>query len=520
MIKKILPLLFTMYVAVGFSQVTKSPVKLTLSDEMKEPSNSTIDDFLGEDDNFYYLLRYKGAGGFYGMGSKSEFIVESYDKEMHFKMRGELQPKVNGDDAELDKVIFIGGQLYVFYVDNDKKTNTSKLYYQPIDKKTLAIKGTQKMLITIPYESRRTMGSFLYDISRSKNMLAIAGITGNEKSVKQKYKVIVMNSLLEKQWEQEITLPYESKLFSEDKAKVDEKGNLYVLGRLYQGKVAEKRGGDPNYTYKILSYREQGTVKKEYSLSLKENFITDLGFGITDDDHIVCGGFYSEKGTFSIKGTYFMLIDASTQEVIKQGTKAFEPDFLELFMSEGKAEKGKELYEYDLDNLIPRSDGGALLLAEQYFIETHTYTSTVNGVTTTRTVNYYNYNSIIAINVNPDMSIQWATKIPKLQVTTDGGYYSSYEYAVTGDKIYLVFNDHPDNVLVTDPKKIKNFNGKSSVATVVTLTADGKWKKSLLFSNKEEGVILRPKVCEQISEHQFFLYAEKGKNYVIGKVDM
>ena len=36
MIKKILPLLFTMYVAVGFSQVTKSPVKLTLSDEMKD----------------------------------------------------------------------------------------------------------------------------------------------------------------------------------------------------------------------------------------------------------------------------------------------------------------------------------------------------------------------------------------------------------------------------------------------------------------------------------------------------
>jgi hypothetical protein len=505
----------------SYSQVSKAPVKLDLSEEMKEPSNSSIYDFLGEDESNYYLLRFKGSSGFYGIGSGEGYILESYDKQLHFKVRRELDVPLSGKDAIVDNVLYLGNTIYLFTVDNDKKSGTSKLYYQTIDKKTLLASGTPRLLVSIPYESKRTSGSFSYAISRNKNVLAIAGIAGDEKSVKQKFKVAVMNAQMEMYWEKEITLPYDSKLFAEDKVKVDDSGNLYALGRLYKGKVTEKRHGDPNYSYKILAYRDKGATQKEYAVALRDEFVTDLGFNITDDGHIVCGGFYSQEGTFSIKGTYFMLIDAANGQVIRKGTKAFEPDFLELFMSEGKAEKGKELFEYDLDNIIPRSDGGALLLAEQYYVTVRTYTSTMNGITSTRTTSYYHYNSVIAVNVNPDMSIAWATKIPKQQVTTDdGGYFSSYEDAVVGDKIFLVFNDNPDNLLITDPKKIKNFNGRASAATLVTLTSDGKWKKSLLFSNKEEGVILRPKVCEQINQNQFFLYAERGKNFIIGRIEM
>lgn len=44
--------------------------------------------------------------------------------------------------------------------------------------------------------------------------------------------------------------------------------------------------------------------------------------------------------------------------------------------------------------------------------------------------------------------------------------------------------------------------------------------KSLLFSNKIQGEILRPKICEQVSVNHFFLYGEKGKNYIVGRAEL
>ena len=70
-----------------------------------------------------------------------------------------------------------------------------------------------------------------------------------------------------------------------------------------------------------------------------------------------------------------------------------------------------------------------------------------------------------------------------------------------------------------DPAKVADYSGvKKSVAVQVQISPDGKWKKTLLFSNKEQGEILRPKICEQSSANEMFLYAEKGKDYVVGKL--
>ena len=489
----------------AYCQIVKAPVTLTLSQTMNEPDNSTISDYLGGDDEGYYLLRSIDTWN-------PTFILEAYDKKMQLRKSQELNPEIERNKTEISKVVFLGNQLYVFFIIKDKKAHNSILYFQQIDKKTLELTGNPNLVVSIPNKTFYT-GSFAYDISRGKGMLSVMAITRNEKNVPQKFNLVVMNDQMTKQWEKEITLPYASDLFEEERTMVDNSGNVYILGRLYKDFVLDDRRGEPNYVYKILSYRDQGATQKEYDITLKDNFITGLGFNITDDGHMVCGGFYSEKGIFSIKGTYFILLDANTQEVINEEKKAFEAGFLEMFRSFEKTHKGAELYNYDYSNLIVRSDGGALLLAEQYEVKTSTGKSASNT--------YYIYNDMIAINVNPDMSIKWATKIPKKQITVnDWGIFSSYEYAIVHDKIYLIFNDNPDNLQEADPQRIKNFNGKSSVATLITINADGKWNKSLLFSNRDEGVILRPKICEQISDNEFFLYAERGKDYVIGKIDL
>lgn len=503
----------------------EAPVRsmLHLSTEMKEPSNATIDDFLGEDENGFYVLRKKinnSAVGFFG--SFTGFIIESYSNDLLLKKRQELSPAVDGMIAEMDMVKYLDGRLVAYFTYVNRKEGKTELYYQLIDKKTLLLSGTPIKIAAIAYSTRSRQGEFRYQPSTDRNKIAIIAALHDEKQFKETFTTSVYDGSMQLLWSKDITLPYESELFEREKLLLDNNGNIYLSGRLYNEKVKEKRNGMANYSYKILAYRDSGTVAKEFDIAVPNQFITDVGFNITRDDKLAIAGFYSTQGTYSIKGISFTLINAATGSVVKQGIKPFDASFLELFSRSQVDKKDAEIYNYDLDNIIIRSDGGVLLLAEQYFVESRSTRYYTGNTYTTRTTYYYNYNDVMAININPDLSVAWATKIPKRQVTTDdGGYYSSYAYAVGGDKIYLLFNDNPDNLLITDPAKVAKYSGvKKSVATLVTISADGKWKKSLLFSNQDQGEILRPKVCEQTADRQFFLYAEKGKNYVIGKADL
>ncbi|MEO6166764.1 MAG: hypothetical protein ABIO46_07155 [Chitinophagales bacterium] len=520
MFKKFFPPLIALLITtLSFGQVPVAGSRLTLSEEMKEPSSSTLSDYLGEDESYQYLLRKKTKSTSTFSVNSTVFILESYDKNLRLKKRQELEPQIKGFRAELETVQYLDGNLFAFILYINKKGEQTELYYQPIDKKTLLLSGTPKKILIIPYDSRSKQGDFTYKLSIDHKKIAIIASVHDDKDLNEKFATAVFDTSMNSLWEKQITLPYESELFEKEQLLLDNNGNIYLSGRLYNEKAKEKRKGVANYSYKIIAYRDKGNDSREYEVNLSGQFITDIGFNITADDKLAVAGFYSTQGTYSIKGISFTLIDAASAVMLKQGSKPFDAAFLELFTRSQLDKKDQEIYRYSLDKIIIRSDGGVLLLAEQYFVESYTTRDYYNGQYVSRTTYYYNYNDIMAINVNPNMTIAWATKIPKRQVTTnDNGYYSSYTYAVAGDKIYLLFNDNPDNLLVTDPAQVAKYSGvQKSVATLVTISSDGKWKKSLLFSNREQGQILRPKICKQISENQFFLYAEKGRNYVIGK---
>ena len=284
---------------------------------------------------------------------------------------------------------------------------------------------------------------------------------------------------------------------------------------LLNEKAKEKRYGEPNYEYVIYSWRNGGEDRNEYHVNFPDKFITDFVFGVNPSGNLVGGGFYSEKGTASIKGTFFLSIDAETRQVTGKGIKQFDTDFLELFMSEGKAAKGRELYEYDLRNLVFTEDGGVRLIAEQFYVVVYTYRGP-NGQTTT-TYHYY-YNDIIVVGFTNEGEVEWITKIPKFQHTVnDQGYFSSFTLATNNDKFYIIYNDHPDNLNVKEKGRLKNYLGKESVTVMVSISQDGEWKKSIVFDNKEEEIYSRPKVMQQFeSNGDIIVYGEKRKTYRFG----
>lgn len=507
-----------------FAQFNSSEREIIWGKEFKESRRSTLGDIVGHDKTGFYVTKIH-SGGLYGINSSVS--LQHFDNNMNTTKSLRLDLSYQGKKRDFEFIIQLKSGMYLFTSIPDQKTKKKILFRQSINTKTLL--PNQKDLTKIAEinyagNSKRNSGSFDYEISRDDSKVLIFYNLPFDRGQPERFGFHVLDEQLTEIWSRSVTLPYKEELFDVDGFEVDNQGSVYLLGVIYEGKRKAQRRGDPNYKYQVLSYRNEGKDLEEYPIKFKDKFLTDMKIEITNDRDIICAGFYSNEGTTSIIGSYFMRIDPSTKTVKKQGSKEFGIDFIAQNVTEReenrikrKAKKGKnvELYEYDLDRIILRGDGGAILIGEQYYIKKiNTSYTDATGRFRSRSITYYYYNDIIAVNISPEGEIEWAEKIQKKQTTSsDGGFYSSYAMAVVKNKLYFVFNDNPRNIERNSSGRVYNFSGgRESLVVLVTVNARGEQKREPLFSTAEAEVIIRPKVSSQVAQRKMILFGQKRKN--------
>ena len=510
------------------AQVKSTKVDIEWGPEQKESKKSTLADIIGYDETGFYALKTQIKN----LGFSALITLEHFNNELGKTKSVEIELKEKKYDKKLEGLYLLNNKLYLLTSLKDKKTKINKLYVETIDKQTLLLNGDSKEIATIDYANHRKFnaGTFNYKLSRDSSKVLIYYNLPYEKGASEKFGFQVYDNELNKLWEKEIELPYKEELFEVENYRVANDGNVYLLGVIFKDKRRVKRHGEPNYKYQVLSYTDKGNKLTEYPIEVEDHFLTDMIITINEDKDIVCGGFYSAKGTFTVKGSYFLKIDDETKEIKAKSFNEFGIDFITQNMTERqekksnkKAEKGKkpELYKYFLDEIILKDNGGAVLIGEQFYIVSvaRTYTNPNGGITTTYTNHYY-YNDIIVVNMGADGNIVWTEKIPKRQVSVnDGGFFSSYTITVVNDKMYFVFNDNPKNLEYTGEGKIYNFNrGRESLVVLVELDKNGNQTREAIFSAKEAEVLIRPKVCEQISNTELILFGQKKKAHKFARV--
>jgi len=500
------------------AQITGEFSSIEWSERNRKSRTTAVRKVLGADDNTAYIVKTRVK-----YFVKDEILVESHDlNTMRVKKSAVLPLKYKNKKMQFEFIVFFNDRLWLFTSYNNSQRKKNYLMRQEIDTQSLQVIGDLIKVSEISSKSWINRGDFQAVISHKKSKLLIFNSPAYNKNAADEFSLTVFDENMEQLWTKNVTVPYKDKLFGFEKLVVDEEGNAYVQSIIYEGKAKKMRMGRPNYSYKIFSYTDLGTTANEYPVRLDNGrFITDLTFGINRKGNIICGGFYSDENAYTIRGTYFLTIDQQSKAIMSEGTKAFEADFLQAFFSERKAKSGKELANYYLDDIILRNDGGALLFAEQYY--ERVITNPVNtgvGPPQYQTSTRYYYTDIIVISINPDNSIDWATKVPKRHVSTDdGGYYSSYAKVVSNKKIYLVFNDYPKDIpnLNTNKLVFTLRNGFAALS-VVAIAPDGSYEKERLMLNRDEGVTSRPRLSEQVNKNTLIMYGDGFRKYQIGKL--
>ena len=156
--------------------------------------------------------------------------------------------------------------------------------------------------------------------------------------------------------------------------------------------------------------------------------------------------------------------------------------------------------------ILPTPGGGITLLAEQYF-ETEI-------VRETYTVDKYHFNDVIAFGINGEGETTWSVRGPKKQVGVGTPLNQSFIHGRVGEKVYLIFNDHPKNVGVKDlDNPALLLADKDAVITVVAIDDSGKHTREPLFSTREEGTIISPSLFQKISEKEWLVHLEQKKSF-------
>lgn len=517
------------------AQVTLENGNLYIGPEIKSDKRGTLEDIIGMDQNGYYTIR----------AEPKNFYLEHYDKDLNLNKSEEIVLGKGGDKKYLEFAEQLKGEIYLFTSQFDGSVKSKVLSAVKIDRNTLKPDGNPVQVATYSYRNRSNDGFYDYHVSRDSTKMLIYYDTPRRGNIGEKFGLTVLDYQLNPLWSKELELPFKDRLYEVERYKVDNQGNAYLLGIVYRGQVRAKRQGRPNYDYHLLAYNQDDEYE-EYLLNFKGKFITDMQFEISRTGEIVCAGLYSDQGTTSVRGTFYLVIDAKTKEVKKEYYEQFDVNFLNDFMSERRADKGRELTRYNLNQLEIRRDGGVVLIAEQVYIKEfqdyNNYYPYGSMYYNPRYWSYwrypyryyygipyyhedvdvqYNYNDIIVININPNGSIQWAKRIPKRQRSkNDGGRYSSYAMSVSKGKMFFVFNDHPKNIdKKSSDQRIRNFTkGKESLVVMVTLNASGEMEKEPLFQVKDTKTITKPKVCEQISGDQMIIYSEKNRKATFAKL--
>ena len=517
----------------------ETPAALTWGNEMKEPSNTFLSEILGTDGKGFYALREKVVTATTGEHPQKIFL-EYYNKDMKLKKAKEIDLRYKKKKRELEKVLYWNSELYLLTSFNNQAHKANYLFMQPIKKTSFNLSSKLKKISETPARDKYREGKFDFHISKDSSKLLIYSQLPYKKKEPERFALQVFDDQFEKVWEKNIKLPYPDNQFAVEEYRVDEEGNVYLLGVYYQDNSGFRRKGKPTYKYIVLAYTNDGDDVEEYQVDLKEKFITDLTFRIGNDGKIVCSGFYSERGNYSIKGTYFFQLDPKSGKVSNQNLKEFDFDFVTEYYSDNQKRKAKkaalenndrraaELSQYSLNELILRSDGGAVLIAEQYYIQRvqnnnyYDYWGRYNYYNRNRFDEeyLYHYNDIIVVNIRPNGEIQWSARIPKRQETrNDGGYYSSYAMAVVRDKMYFVFNDNGKNFSKQKQGKRFRFNGSQSIIALAEINKNGSVKTYPLASNRDEGIITRPKVCRQIGKREMVIFGERGKRFKFAELE-
>lgn len=514
----------------SFSQQDESKSTfITWGEKLKPAAGSMLNGIIGSDETGFYVVKQHLKRI---MSGKTNYTIEHYNHEMVLTKSFDL--KLFKQDRMLLSVILFKDNLYIFSYSKDLEKNITQLYVQTANTNLLSYKDEPRRIaefnpeflaITSNYKSTLEMKNFHFKISEddSKILIFYDFPTRNRKN--KKFSFHVFDQELNIIWKKEVQTSFMTKLFDFKDIQVDEEGNAYLLGKLFNQKRKTSVKNSPNYKYLLMKYSDKGNNFNEYELSLGDKHITDMKISVDQNQNVICGGFYSlEYYIPGAKGCFSFKIDKNKPTIESKKIHEFGFDFIakdltkkekDKITKKHKRNKNIEILNLRLKELKLKENGDFVLVGEQFY---HKTISNVNN--NSSTIHQYDYNNIVAINMSSEGDVKWKQKIAKRQFSqNDRGTFSSYALFEIDGKLRFIYNDHARNLHYKNDGDIELASiDRNSVVTMVSLDNEGIQSREALFYKHRADVKTVLSYSKKVSENELIMYGYDNTLYRFSKI--
>ncbi len=475
-------------------------------------NNKLEEKFIKTDGEYTYVFWYTAQG----------FQLQKLDRKMKVVQKSRFNASHRGNRTSLNYSVLYGGKIHVFSSFYNRKTHRNHLFHQAIDpssfKETVPLqligsiitKRESLWITTEEFADDDITGYFQFRLSPDRNKLLILFANPYSKTGSESFTYQVYNRNFEKEWEKKVALPYLDKNFKIEGFRVDNQGNVHLIGweRVYDEFNKRKKGVSllrffswfPNTAFSTNHIIELSNIKQ----------IESMIYLMDENDKLICAGFFKYPNLKGVRGSFYLRIDPATGDVIEKSVDSFDSEIFKKPLTKFQKERDDQgeldygdWFDYELDELVIREDGRILLVGEKrdYYQD---YEVMTDGMLTMEYDNYQ-YDDILLVSLSPSGKLEWSTRVPKSQYSIDdNGMRSSYHLKVTKDHLYLFFYDEDKNF----NRSSEDLVGKSAYESlaVVQVNDSGHFEKHKLISKSDIQLKLIPKYFWDRNEKEVLLY--------------
>ena len=375
----------------------------------------------------------------------------------------------------------------------------TKLHLQTFDEKLKPI-GKAREIDSLPGLKDLTFKKFriITSLDKSKTMVYQPHYTeGNLTHIK----ALCFDKNMRLLYRRRIEPPRSEKLTKLRKTIVDNEGNGYWV--VYETTRQHRRKDVVKTNFHLLKYSVGQKELKQLPLDINLPLLNGLKVEIDNQNgQLMLSGLYALHDDEGAKGIFYQTYDISSETSLVLTFTPFNAELIRGITGKDSSANFDGLYSFSIDRVLPKFDGGAIVIAESRFdnSESVQMTSIVGSTTPSfRTVNIIYFNDVVIFSLDPDGAIEWHSILRKKQVSEDDdGFYSSYCLMMHEDKLRFIYNEE------IFPKTNINEYG---------LTVAGEQRRNTIFNSGDFNIMLAPQLARQVTGNELIIPSYR-RNYL------
>jgi len=390
---------------------------------------SSYNRVIGENPNGVYLLRMKNPDARQGVE------IEWYSHNLNF-MRARY---LNMGSGRMLRIFQTQGGICYFHGKGDRNRGAFVVSSYKLNHALDDVQQKNRMFEFDHYDFYKD--NVEVDQDRNNRYAAIYA-DSRDGSGKQIIDVAVVDSSLQPVYRQVKLLETAADAFRINDLAVDPAGNVYILAGEQR---KDKRKGDPaSVRHVVYAFNRHTESWNTLEINESQRFISHARIAYNDSlNTMVVAGAYGLKSPESAYGIFVMHISCHDQRELTRHFTPIDREFVAGIIGAQQEAGGEDLANFRVRRVIPRTDGGTVIIAERYFVTQQVETFYVSGIPQTTTTNLYHYDDILVMSLDRFGNMEWRNAIRKRQSGMAGtALYSGVATCINSGAVHVLYNDY------------------------------------------------------------------------------